>query len=298
MKARIGLWTAIGWLAMAGAAMAQVPWQGPPAPRPPARPDQPVVGQPPTLERRPAAPPAVAEPFRLTPQEAAEVDRILKLWESRSSAVKTFEAKFKRWEWDPVFGPPNKPRFEDLGNVKYAAPDKGLFEVEGERAEKWICDGKAVFEYSYAKKELIEHRLPPELQGKAITQSPLPFLFGAQAQHLKQQYFIRLITPPNAQGQTWLEVFPRFQAGAANFKRAELILTNKDMTPLGLCLYSPNGKSHTSYQFYAMVVNDPFGGFKRNPFVPEELKGEFKDWTKSIDEPPQANAGRVPPPRR
>jgi TIGR03009 family protein len=294
MKARSGLWTIVGWLATAGAAVAQVPYQGPPATRPPARPDQPVVGQPPTLERRPAAPPAVIEPFRLTPQEAAEVDNILQQWQARSAAVKTFEAKFKRWEWDPVFGPPDKPKFEDLGIVNYGAPDKGLFQIEGERAEKWICDGKAVFEFNYAKKELIEHRLPPELQGKAIAQSPLPFLFGAQAQHLKQRYFIRLITPPNAQGQTWLEVFPRFQQDAANFKRAELILTNKDMTPFALALYSPNGKSHTSYQFYAMVVNDPLGFIKGNPFVAKTPGG----WTKSIDEPPQANAGRVPPARR
>jgi TIGR03009 family protein len=293
MKARIGLWTTIGWLAMAGAAMAQAPWQGPPAVRPPARPDQPVAGQPPTLERRPTAPPAVAEPFRLTPPEAAEVDRILKLWESRSAAVKKFEAKFKRWEWDPVFGPPDKPKFEDLGIVNYAAPDKGLFQIDGERAEKWICDGTAVFEYNFTKKELIEHRLPPELQGKAIAQSPLPFLFGAQAQHLKQRYFIRLITPPNVQGQTWIEVFPRFQQDAANFRRAELILTNKDMTPFALALYSPNGKSHTSYQFYAMKINDPFDWLS-NPFAAKTPSG----WTKSIDEPPQAAAGRVPPPRR
>ena len=37
--------------------------------------------------------------------------------------------------------------------------------------------------------------MPPELQGKAIVDGPLPFLFGADAQKLKQRYYLRIITP-------------------------------------------------------------------------------------------------------
>ena len=91
-----------------------------------------------------------------------------------------------------MFGRPGVPTFIELGVIKFAAPDKGLFKVESSekngktepiedaRAEHWMCDGKSVYEYQPAKKRVEEHRLPPELQGKAIAKSPLPFLFGAR----------------------------------------------------------------------------------------------------------------------
>ena len=97
--------------------------------------------------------------------------------------------------------------------LKYAAPDKGLFRVlytknartaswaasEEDRADHWICDGKSVFQYIPKQKQLVEHKLPPELQGKAIVDSPLPFLFGTEAQKIRQRYFIRIIAPPPGQ---------------------------------------------------------------------------------------------------
>lgn len=244
---------------------------------------------------------------RLTPQEEAQVDRILRLWEQRSAGIKTFECSFVRREWDPVFGPANAPRFVDIGAIKYAAPDKGEYVVEKalqdgkpvgiepERAEHWICDGKSIFEYNTIKKQVIERRLPPELQGKAISDGPLPFLFGAKAESLKQRYVIRITTPPNMQGQqTWLEAFPRFRANAADFRRAELILTNQDMTPFALQLEEPNGKKRTSYRFYEIVTNDPLRFFKLSPFQPTTPFG----WKRVLDEPRTVQSGRVPPPAR
>jgi len=238
-----------------------------------------------------AQPQAPQPPFRLTPAEEAQLDRILQLWEQRSSAVKNFSCSLKRWEYDPVFGPPDRARFEDLGRIQYAAPDKGLFEIFGQRAEKWVCDGKSVYEYNFLKKQVIEWRLPPELQGRAIANSPLPFLFGARAAALKQRYFLRVITPPDVQGQqTWLEAYPRFQQDAANFRKAELILTNRDMMPMGLKLYSPNGKNSTSYQFYEIVVNDIWDPLKPSPFVGRVPPG----WTKVQGDAPTEQAGRPP----
>jgi TIGR03009 family protein len=297
-------------LLAAGAAFPQAPpWQGSPDQMRAAGPDQPVEPRVPTLQQRSApeqrpAPEQPPGPPQLTPQDEAQVDRILKLWEQRSAAVKTFDCSFKRWEYDPVFGPADAPRFEDLGSIKYAAPDKGMFQVqqmvqngkvvaiEPQRAEHWVCDGKAVFQYNHAKKELTEYRLPPDLQGKAIADGPLPFLFGARADKLKQRYFLRIVTPPEVQGQqTWLEAFPRFQQDAANFQRAELRLTNQNMTPFALQLYSPNGKNHTSYQFYEIVINDPLRLLKGDPFH----AGTPSGWQKIIREPGTAQASRLPP---
>ena len=239
---------------------------------PPAA-DQPVVPQQPTLQRRPAAPPRTVQPpqprapFRLTPQQEAYLDQVLQAWEQHSLRVKTFECKFTRWDYDPVFGDPNKPKHVDQGKIKYAAPDKGSFEIEGERAEKWVCDGQWVHEFNHAKKQLIQHQLPPELRGKAIPDGPLPFLFGARAAELKQRYFLRVIQPPaGRKGEIWLEAYPKYAPDAANFSRAELILTVRNMTPFGMDIYSPNGRNHSAYQFYGVVINDPLRFFKGDPF--------------------------------
>ena len=319
MALRIGLWTTCGLLLATGPIMAQQtqPTTGQPsAPRkytpvqqpgpsvrparPPARPNQPVGPQMPTLQRSPAAgqpqvqrPQAQQAPFRLTPQQAAELDRVLAAWEQQNKKIRTFECKFTRWEWDPVFADPNepnKPKTLADGKLKFAAPDKGMFHVDGEQGEHWICDGKSVFEFHRVKKQLIEHKLPPELQGKAISDGPLPFLFGAEAAKMKQRYFLRIVTPKEVQGQIWLEAIPRHRQDAANFRLAELILTTKDMMPLGLQIYAPNGKNRTTYRFRDIVTNDLLGFLKGNPFKPFTPLG----WTKVVEQPARPRVGLQP----
>jgi len=272
------------------------PGQGYVPPRPPAaRPDQPVVPQNPTFHRRPPQPPTAA-PFTLTAHQQAQVDWVLRAWEQRSAGIKTFECSFTRFEYDGVFGDPNKPRFIDEGRIKFAAPDKGMFQVDGARAEHWICDGTSIFEYNFQKKQLIQYKLPPELQGKAIADGPLPFLFGAKADKLKQRYFLRLVTPPGVQGQVWLEAWPRFQQDAANFKQAQLILTTSDMQPFALQTNLPNGKSRTVYRFTDVKVNtnDLLRFLKGDAFRARTPLG----WQKIVEEPPAATAARAPGSRR
>ena len=147
-----------------------------------------------------AAAPAAARPFTLTAQEEAQLDRTLQAWEKKSKEIDTFDCSFKRWEYDPIFPKPNSnpnaPVNIDLGILKYKSPDKGVFRVlntegpdgkpaaiEDDRADHWICDGKSVFQYIPKQKKLVEHKLPPEMQGKAIVDGPLPFLFGAEAKN-------------------------------------------------------------------------------------------------------------------
>jgi hypothetical protein len=91
--------------------------------------------------------------------------------------------------------------------------------------------------------------------------------------------------------QVWLEAYPRFQRDAADFKRAVLIINTKDWLPAGIQTHSPNGKSHTSYTFYAIVVNDPnpFRGLISDPFRPRKPAG----WTKIV-EPVRQAAGKQP----
>jgi len=254
---------------------------------PPATAQPPAVpnpNQPITPDAAQSANALLPPPFTLTPYEQEQLDRVLRAWEERSSRIKTFECEFTRWEFDPVWGPPNQPKRITRGKILYSAPDKGLFRVDEEvlenrwqpatHPERWVCDGRAVYEYRFETKQIVETPLPPELQGKAITEGPLPFLFGAEAESLKRRYYMRIITPQNVKDEIWLEAFPRYQREAANFQRAQLILKLPALDIYALQLYhhstQPNTQSRTVFQFDHIKVNafDPLRIFKEDPFRP------------------------------
>jgi TIGR03009 family protein len=275
-----------------------------------AAPDQPVRPQVPVLTPRAPQQQGIEQPtqapFVLTQEEQAQLDAILKQWEEHNRNIKTFDCMFKRWIYDVVFGPQDKPKFVDIGEIKYAAPDKGSFyakvtvqadgkevPIEDARAEHWISDGKSIFELNPRKKQLIEHKLPPQLQGKAIADSPLPFLFGSEAAKLKQRYWLRVVSAGQTNGQIFLEAFPKHQQDAANFSCAQFMIDAKDMNPFALKLIQPNKKDHITYQFYNVVVNNPLRLFQGDPFRPFTPFG----WQKVVEEAPQtpgAQARRVP----
>ena len=228
---------------------------------------------------QPAAQQAPKAPFVLSPQEATVLDNVLNDWEKRNKEIHTLESKFFRWKYDGVFGNGNgnQPPAADAGELKFSAPDKGLFLLKGKKdedSEQWLCDGKSIFQFDYKNSVVTEHVLPPELQGKAIADGPLPFVFCTEAQKLKQRYFMRIITPPTVPNEVWLEAYPRSQQQAAEFSKVEVILQfggpTKGLLPYAIQLYDPNGKSRTVYQLQDPVVNPP-GTW---------LSGLGHDWTK------------------
>ena len=217
----------------------------------------------------PIQPPAPRQPPALSPQEQAALDQLLAAWEARSAAVKTWSCTFHKWEynaWSPADPKGERLAFaESAGELKYAAPDKGLFRIKeskqwnpqtrryevrgGESGEHWVCNGESIFEFRHTDRQLRETKLPPEMRGKAISDGPLPFVFGAKADTLKKRYWMRIITPPNATDQIWLEALPRFQADAANFSKVELILRSRDLMPFAIQIFKPGGRDQDVYQF-------------------------------------------------
>jgi TIGR03009 family protein len=214
-------------------------------------------------------------PFELTVAQQKLLDQILAKWQLQSDKVKRFECNFRRWEYDKAFGNPNDnfKKSEGTGEIRYKSPDCGAFivkslsefdptrKVESPKSEgldHWVCDGKAIFEYNTAKKQLIERPLAVELQGQAIANGPLPFIFGAKAEQLKRRYWMRDVTPKEVIGKSiWLEAVPKFQQDAANFQSATVILNESDFMPSALRLNLPGGASNTDYQFLDSKVNDP-----------------------------------------
>ncbi len=278
--------------------------------------------QPGNSQRPPAKPRA---PFELTQKEQQALDKLLKAWEAKSSAIKTFKCEFEVWDYDPAFGPSttnslNGLRARGKGEIKYQAPDNGVYheaqmweyempqdpdarpvaKMEEKELQKlykpvksplahWVCDGKSIFQYEPDKKVLREMKIAPELQGKEIVNGPLPFIFGAKADRLKQRYWLRLVTPSDVVGkEVWLEALPKYQQDAADYTRVVISLTEGECQPTGIQIFQPAAAArgvlpHKSYVFNKVKIND---------FVSKITGGDFAapmtpwGWTRVVEQAP------------
>ncbi len=233
------------------------------------QPNAPVVSPRPQNAQPPVARGPVVPQRPLSPEESAALDRLLAAWETRNASVKSWSCTFYKWEynaWSPADAAGKRLAFtEATGELKYAAPDKGLFRVKeskqwnadrrryeakaGEAGEHWVCNGTSIYEFRHAERQLRETRLPPEMRGKAISDGPLPFVFGAKAETLKARYSMRLVTPAGTTTQIWLEAVPKWQGDAANFSKVELILQARDLMPFAIQIHKPGGQDRDVYQF-------------------------------------------------
>ena len=235
---------------------------------------------------------ALPEPFKLTSGQQAAVDRVLKRWEQWNAGIKTFDCRFKRWIYDPVFGAADRPLYVEYGGIRYAPPGRSAFwidkresggtmkETDDSRPERWVFDGSSVFTYRNPQREILEYLVPPEIQRplRRATHGPLafgtfpsvalrflwcrvstavdPVPFGANVEGLKRQYYLRIIAPadPKEKDHVWLEAFPRTKPAAAFLQSLQLVLVEKDSSPFALSLV-PNAGQRTNYQFYDVSVN-------------------------------------------
>ncbi|HET6882206.1 MAG TPA: TIGR03009 domain-containing protein [Pirellulales bacterium] len=240
----------------------------------------------------------------LSPEHDAAVELVLNAWEKRSSEIKTLECSFTCLQYDKVFGEqpkdgrPPRPKRLCGGEIKYAAPDRGHYHItkeakdpannqpvfeDKEDGEHWVCDGNAVYEFNHEKQQLIERRLPNELKGKAISNSPLPFVFGTTADSMRRRYWMRLVTPKAVIGrEIWLQVEPIYAEDRANYQRATVILNEKQMLPKAVSLELPNGNK-TNYIFDDdPSINNPLRNILGTFKVPRTPAG----WKRIVEEPP------------
>lgn len=268
-------------------------------------------------------------PFKLTAEQEKQVDDALQTWEQKSEKINTFKCQFDRWDYDTTFGDPALKylKAEGHGEIKYKAPDHGKYRVtnmadvvlkpaaqpgepaqservdrDAKELEHWVCDGDSIYEYAPKDKQLIQHKLPPEMRGKSISEGPLPFIFGAKADQIKRRYFVRLITPAQLENtEVWLEAWPRYQIDAANFQRVWIILSAADFVPQAMQIFLPGelkaplNSSRTAYRFDKQIINDPFVILKGDFLAPITPIG----WKKVVQEPgndsPPPTASPAPP---
>ncbi len=252
-------------------------------------------------------PPQPQAPAPLSPQEQAALDQLLTAWEARSAAVQTWSCTFRKWEYDDAWvgevGGKRPAVAEKTGEIKYAAPDKGLFRVKESKqwnneaksfetaandpGEHWVCNGQSIYEFRHAERQLVETRLPQDMRGSAISDGPLPFVFGAKADTLKKRYWMRIITPPQVRDHIWLEALPRFQADAGNYSKVELILQARDLMPFAIQIHKPGNLQREVYQFDPQnnLINAAMNVFQNfaKPMTPFGYKYVLQD--------PEAEAG-------
>jgi TIGR03009 family protein len=305
----------------------QGPVQGP---RPPADYDSRRPASTPSEGSRPAAsgadraPAAEAPPpgFRLDARQQKWVDQVLAYWEHRTSKIKTYRCDFRRWEYDPVFGPkdPTQAKSISEGRIRYASPDKGLIQVtktlhfdgekaqqgdsspyavrEGDVGEHWVCDGQSVFEFDQHRKMLIETQLPPDMQGSAISESPLPFLFGAKAETIQRRYWVReLPSEGDAPKYYQIEAVPKGRDDTANLRMVQIFLDRQEFLPVGMQIYELNGQSRSSYQFFNRKENAVTDNVKDflNLFVSPKPPAGWQKITHRLGQPAEpGSANRVP----
>lgn len=215
--------------------------------------------------------------FPLAPDHEKYLDEILKFWEYQAGQITRYRCNFIRWEYDPVVLPlnPDVATTVAKGKIEYQAPDKGLFQVEqmwdverkqqGETVvvvtkdgkesyvtrtsdidEHYVCDGKSVFEWNSRSQQIIQRDLPRELQGTNIAAGPLPFLFGAKAEMLKQRYWLRVIDPKNKKPKRfYLEAIPKLREDSADFRMIHIIIDEDEFLPEALILFHPGGSRKT-----------------------------------------------------
>lgn len=256
--------------------------------------------------------------FRLTTTEQAYLDQVLDQWEAQSSQINTFSCDFTRLVYDPVFGPgvdkqTGQPiaKNQEFGTVSYQNPDKGSFHIKQVKAwdakqqqhvensnivgERWVCDGKSVYEYKTEQKQLVERPIPPEMQGKNIADGPLPFLFGAKADDLKKRYWMK-VDPRAPAGSIWLTAMPKRRSDAMNYRSVEIMLDQQKMLPIAMRVAAPDG-SKTTYTFDLpkASINSRLAATWNSLFAaPRTPWG----WERIVDTPPVAQAQQPAAPRR
>ena len=232
--------------------------------------------------------------------ERKYISDMLDRWQASSEQVKRFTTKYTRWDYSPEFVNWRDPATQKLaaqsitvGEIRYQTPDKGMFESQGvwdfkappkkageqpeykkreqdagdASQEKWICDGKKIYEYEYQRKMLYETDIPVEMQGKGLVNSPIPFLFGADKADILNRFWVRVVTPKTAENELWLEAYPKKIADARNYKKLEIIISGEDFLPKGLHIYAPNydaAKNPVSryFAFEDRKVNDFITGIQ------------------------------------
>ncbi|SFI27885.1 hypothetical protein [Planctomicrobium piriforme] len=197
-----------------------------------------------------------------------EMEKILQTWEQKSGSVNRMKGDFTRFEYDKVFATAKCA----IGRYWYESPDKGrmdftpdnkvvatppktvvkgdvTFTLQPDDARTWICDGEKILDIDIVKKEYNQIKIPPQFQGKNISDGPLPFLFGMKADKLKDRYVLEMGALNNPAKIIHIVAYPKLPAEQREYRVAEVLLDPVEFLPQAVQLLDPTGNKQTVYMF-------------------------------------------------
>ena len=267
-----------------------------------------------------AAPQELPQPFPpQTEKELVYIDQVLTHWEQQSAKIQRYRSEFSRWVTDPVFGPANTFKTFSKGELSYELPNKGLFRVDATGQwtppadaggkptypdmadagkEQWIWNGKALFEFNYSHRTLVERRLPLEKDGKPIAygllpidSGPLLFVFGANKETIQSRYWLRATGNNQAQQKSeyWFEAYPKLSDDAVNHSKIEFIIAGEDFLLSSLKIHEMNGVE-TIYQFTNRATNWGLAPKKDGPWDTAFDPATPPGWERMVEPAPGEQA--------
>lgn len=257
------------------------------------------------------APSRPVRPFpELNAEEQEYLVKVLDYWQAQSEGINLYECTFERYLYDTGLTAYRDPKTGELsadsiarGTIRFGKPGKALYETTGlykfvghekappktspyepvsdpKLAEKWVTDGESVYEFDYQMKRIYETKLPPNMRGEgAISNSPIPFMFGARKDQILERYWVKVVTPQGAKDEVWLEAWPKRADDAQNYLKVQIILSVEPFLPKAVHMYMPqynpkkNNYSTVYVAFSNQQVNSKLSQFKEffNAFVRPRL---------------------------
>ncbi len=169
--------------------------------------------------------------------------------------------------------------------------------------EWWLCDGDSVFKFERDEKSVYRYPLPPNMKGMQIAESPLPFVFGIEAEKMMQRYWVEIGMIPNGpdgkprQDLVVIDAYPKRADDASNYQKVTVFLDRNKILPVGLIIYeptwSPQNPCYEHFEFFNSQVNDSLIDKIKDKFMESFIPNPPRDF-KIIDMPFQPGADDAP----
>ena len=116
-------------------------------------------------------------------------------------------------------------------------------ENQREIAEKFVCTGTFLYQFSPAKREIHAIELPRREGGQVADDNFLTLLFGVKAAEARRRYDLKLSNED--QYYIYVDVKARNEQDKADFQRARIVLNKDTFLPRQLWFEQPNSSEVT-----------------------------------------------------
>ncbi len=239
-------------------------------------------------------------PFELLSDEQTKLNEFLNRWETFGKGIKRLSCDVHVRDYDGgIFHQNSKiPMAHTWGEFRFIAPNKLSYHIRGEfvyiappaggdpkpewkassNEKKIVFDGKNLVQYNFQKKEAHFFPIPEEESNYDLSMNKMfPLFFIANAQKLKQRYYMRIVTPAeHLNRDVWIEAFPRYASDQQLYRSLLILLRLSDLQPYYLRRMSQNGKSYSDLEFQSLSINK--GLWNIEPSV--DL-----GWSKKVEDP-------------